>query len=75
GCDSCDGTGFHGRTLIHEYFSWDEEIERLIVASAKHSEIKAYLKKMGMVTLFQDGLIKIEEGLTTLAELEMVMTV
>ena len=75
GCDSCDGTGYHGRILIHEYFSWDEEIERLIAAGAKHSEIKAYLKKRGMVTLFEDGLIKIKEGLTTLSELEMVMTV
>ena len=75
GCDKCDGTGYHGRTLIHEYFSWDEEIERLIVAGAKYSEIKAYLKKTGMVTLFADGLIKIKEGLTTLSELEMVMTV
>ncbi|RKX85907.1 MAG: type II/IV secretion system protein, partial [Spirochaetes bacterium] len=60
GCDSCDGTGYHGRTLIHEYFSWDEEIERLIVAGAKHSEIKAYLLKKGMVTLFADGLIKVK---------------
>lgn len=75
GCDKCDGTGYHGRILIHEYFSWDEEIERLIVAGAKHSEIKAYLKKTGMVTLFADGLIKIKEGLTTLSELELVMTV
>lgn len=75
GCDKCDGTGYHGRTLIHEYFPWDEEIERLIVAGSKHSEIKDYLKKKGMVTLFADGLIKIREGLTTLAELETVMTV
>jgi type II secretory ATPase GspE/PulE/Tfp pilus assembly ATPase PilB-like protein len=75
GCDKCDGTGYHGRTLIHEYFSWDEEIERLIVAGAKHSEIKAYLNKTGMVTLFTDGLIKIKEGLTTLTELETVMPV
>jgi len=75
GCDSCDGTGYHGRTLIHEYFSWDEEIERLIVSAAKHSEIEAYLNKKGMVCLFEDGLIKIKEGLTTLSELETVMTV
>ncbi|RKX81852.1 MAG: type II secretion system protein GspE, partial [Spirochaetes bacterium] len=75
GCDSCDGTGYHGRTLVHEYFSLDEEIERLIVAGAKHSEIKAYLLKKGMVTLFADGLIKVKEGLTTLSELKLVMTV
>jgi general secretion pathway protein E len=75
GCNNCDGTGYHGRTLIHEYFSWDEEIERLVVAGAKHSEIQVYLKKKGMVTLSTDGLIKIKEGLTTLSELEMVMTV
>ncbi len=75
GCDSCDGTGYHGRTLIHEYFSLDEEVERLIVSGAKHSEIKAYLNKKGMVTLFKDGLLKIKEGLTTLSELEKVMIV
>lgn len=73
GCDKCDGTGYYGRTLIHEYFSWDEEIERLIVAGAKHSELKSYLIKTGMLTLFADGLVKIKDGLTTLAELKLVI--
>lgn len=75
GCDNCNGTGFYGRTLIHEYFTCDEEIESLIATGEKHSEIQEYLKKQGMVTLTTDGLIKIKKGLTTLSELEMVMTV
>ncbi len=75
GCDKCNGTGFHGRTLVHEYFSLDEDIERMIVTGAKHSEIKDYLKKTGMVTLYEDGLIKAGQGLTTLSELELVAPV
>lgn len=73
GCDKCDGTGYFKRTLIHEYFSVDEEIERLIASGIKHSELGEYLKRSGMVTLFCDGLEKVEQGLTTLAELETTM--
>ena len=75
GCDKCNGTGYNGRILIHEYFSLDEDIERMIVTGAKHSEIKEHLKKTGMVTLYEDGLIKAGEGLTTLSELELIMPV
>ena len=75
GCDRCDGTGYLGRTLIYEHFSLDEEIESLIVSGAEHSEIEIYLEKSGMISLFEDGLKKIEQGLTTLAELETVMPV
>ena len=72
GCEKCNGTGYHGRTLIHEYFSRDEEIERLIAAGVKHSEIQRYLKARGMIFLLEDGLLKVGRGLTTLSELEKV---
>lgn len=75
GCDKCDGAGYHGRTLLYEYFSQDEEVESMIAAGSRHSEIEVYLKKTGMISLFEDGLKKIEEGLTTLSELETVMPV
>ncbi len=74
GCDKCNGTGYYGRILLHEYFSWDEEIERMIATDAKHSDIQKYLNRIGMVSLFHDGLLKVEQGITTLAELEKVMS-
>ncbi len=73
GCDLCDGTGYYGRILINEYFSKDNEIERLIASGSGRSEIKKYLKSKHMVDLFGDGLQKVVLGSTTLTELEKVL--
>jgi len=72
GCEQCGGSGYRGRTLIHEYFFIDEEIEKLIASRARHLEIKKYLEKKGMLFLHDDGLEKVIEGITTLEEIEAV---
>ncbi len=72
GCSRCGWTGYRGRTLIHEHFFMDENIEQLIAAGKRHHEIHTYLQGKGTVFLLEDGLEKVMEGITTLTEIETV---
>jgi general secretion pathway protein E len=70
GCSECNNTGYKGRVGIFETFSTDAEMEKLILSSPSISEIRDAAKKKGMVSMYQDGLIKVLEGLTTIEEIE-----
>jgi type IV pilus assembly protein PilB len=73
GCQDCNFTGYRGRVGIFELFLFDREIEKLILTNPSVSELREIAKKKGMVTVYQDGLIKIVEGVTTFQEVERVM--
>ena len=69
GCRQCNGTGYRGRMGIIEVFQIDERVRELIVSRAQSWEIKEYaIKELSMIPLRQDGLRKVEMGLTTLEE-------
>ena len=69
GCRLCNGTGYRGRMGIVEVFQVDERVRELIVSRAQSWEIKDYaMQALGMIALRQDGLRKVEMGLTTLEE-------
>jgi type II secretory ATPase GspE/PulE/Tfp pilus assembly ATPase PilB-like protein len=71
GCETCNGTGYHGRIGVFEFFSTDSEVEEMIIKGVKDSEIMEYLvSKKGMKSLLADGLEKVSKGLTTIAEVE-----
>ena len=70
GCEKCNNIGYKGRLTISEVLSIDKDIERLISLSALSSEIKEKAMENGMITMRQDGMLKILEGLTTLAEVD-----
>jgi general secretion pathway protein E len=70
GCDHCSGTGYKGRTGIHELLVVDEEVQRLIHTNASETEIEKYaIKKLGMRTLRMDGLRWLRDGKTTIEEI------
>ena len=71
-CPACRQTGYQGRTAISEFLVLSEPIRQLIVARAPATEIKALARKQGMRTLREDGLLKVEQGLTTDAEVYRV---
>ena len=73
GCKFCNQTGYQDRIGIFETFLVDEELEKLILSSPSISEIKEGAIKKGMTTMYQDGLIKVIEGITTLEEVERVV--
>jgi general secretion pathway protein E len=70
GCDHCSGTGYKGRTGIHELLVIDEEVQRLIHTNASETEIEKHaIKKLGMRTLRMDGLRWLRDGKTTIEEI------
>jgi type IV pilus assembly protein PilB len=68
GCRNCSHTGFRGRMAVTEVMEIGEEIEQLALARAPASEIRKVAVDAGMVTLRDDGLQKVVNGDTTLAE-------
>ena len=68
GCEECNHTGYKGRVVIAEVMAINDEIRLLITRSAGYNEIKDAARKNGMDTLFESGMKKVEEGITSLDE-------
>ena len=68
GCAKCNNTGYKGRVGIHELLTTSEELIEAINKEAETAELKRIAMKSGMKTLHQDSIIKVKEGLSTLAE-------
>jgi len=73
GCSSCNNTGYKGRVGIYEVMLMSERIRQLAVERASSEEIKRVAKAEGMKTLFEDGVGKVELGLTSLEEIMRVI--
>ncbi len=72
GCKDCNFTGFKGRIGIFEAFLVDNEMEKFILTSPSISALREKAIKKGMLTMRQDGIIKVLEGITTIGEVERV---
>lgn len=68
GCSECGNLGYSGRIGIFEVLVVTDKIMRLILGRASTSEIEKAAREEGMITLKQDGLMKVVEGITTLEE-------
>jgi type IV pilus assembly protein PilB len=72
GCIECGGTGFHGRTAIHELLDLSDRIRELILEKRPSSEIRKAAHDEGMRFLRESALAKIKAGITTLKEINKV---
>jgi type II secretory ATPase GspE/PulE/Tfp pilus assembly ATPase PilB-like protein len=72
GCDTCNRTGFKGRVALHELLCGSDELRNLIQSRAKTTEMQRLAVREGMVTLVQDGILKILAGLTTYEQVRAV---
>ncbi len=68
GCQACLNTGYRGRTGIFELMSMDDAIRNLILKTSDSNTIKRRAVKQGMITLRQDGAMKMLDGITTVEE-------
>jgi type IV pilus assembly protein PilB len=68
GCPECYDSGYKGRLGIHEILDSDEELQRLIMANASRDTLNEYMRRRGVKTLFDDGLLRVRGGQTTLEE-------
>jgi type IV pilus assembly protein PilB len=72
GCMECNGTGFRGRTAIHELLDLSEKIREMILERRPASEIKRAAKEEGMTFLRESAIEKIRQCVTTLREVNKV---
>src|SRR5580692_1678754 len=68
GCSRCGGSGYRGRVGVYEVMSVSERIRGLILERASVDEMVAVAVNDGMLRLRDDGLVKVREGLTSIAE-------
>jgi len=73
GCEQCD-QGYRGRIGIFEVLIMNPEIEDLAVKRRPASEIQEAAEKTGMLTMRQDGILKVLQGITTYDEVLRVIT-
>jgi len=72
GCIECAGTGFRGRTAIHELLDLSDRIREMILLKKPTSEIRRAAREEGMRFLRESALDKVRYGLTTLKEINKV---
>jgi type IV pilus assembly protein PilB len=68
GCDHCNTTGFRGRVALYEVMPVREDLKDLVLRGGSALDIRREAARLGMKTLRQAGLSKLEEGVTTLEE-------
>lgn len=74
GCDMCSHTGYSGQVAVCEAFVIDDNIRKMILDGAFETEIIDYLReKTDFVSLWEDGLLKVLSGETTLDEIRRVV--
>jgi type IV pilus assembly protein PilB len=72
GCIECSGTGFKGRTAIHELLDLSDSVREMILAKKPTSEIRRAARDEGMRFLRESALDKVRAGTTTLKEINKV---
>jgi len=73
GCDECNATGYNGRIGIFEAIKTDEAIEKIIPENPSEREIKKVARTQGILSMRQDGIVKILNGITSIEEVQSVV--
>jgi DNA-directed RNA polymerase subunit RPC12/RpoP len=74
GCDQCHQTGYKGRVGIYEIMPVTDELRRLIAQKGAEAPLRAAACAGGMLSLGEDGILKVKAGTTTPEELLRVVT-
>jgi type IV pilus assembly protein PilB len=72
GCSRCNQSGYKGRVGIFSVMALSERIKEMAIAQASEAEIAATARDEGMLTLREDGLVKVRAGQTSLEEVVRV---
>lgn len=74
GCKSCRQTGYKGRIGLYELLPVNDEIKPLLTANTELKTLQTQAKKLGLITLYQQGLQKVAAGQISLESLQEVIT-
>ncbi len=72
GCDRCGGSGYKGRVGIYEVVKITPEISKIIMEDGNSLEIAKVCREQGFNDIFRSALIKVKQGVTSLAEVDRV---
>lgn len=75
GCEKCNNTGFKGRIGIYEGIKMSPEVDNVIENNPSDIEIEKASASQGILTLKQDGILKVLNGITSMEELERVISI
>jgi len=75
GCDHCRGSGYRGRIGIYEMLLVDDNFRDMINKDPSVNNMRRVFQASGANTLFEDGIIKVRQGLTTIEEVLRVTEV
>ena len=73
GCAACQGTGYQGRTGVFEVLEITPELRELILARSGEAALTEAALATGMTTLKLGGVQKVQDGITTIAEVNRVL--
>ncbi|HEY4477683.1 MAG TPA: GspE/PulE family protein [Candidatus Paceibacterota bacterium] len=73
GCEKCNNTGYKGRMGIFEAIQTDEALEKIMPENPSEREIKNVAKQQGILSMRQDGVVKILNGITSIEEVAGVV--
>lgn len=68
-CKKCSGKAFKGRMGVYEMFEMTEELEKILLGPVSEAAMREEAKRQGMITMFQDGILKVLKGVVSLEEL------
>jgi general secretion pathway protein E len=68
GCPTCSRSGYRGRTGVYELLVIDDDVRQLVLRNVDSGTIKKKAMEKGMLTLLDDGALKVAQGQTTIAE-------
>lgn len=68
GCSSCFNSGYRGRVAIYEILELKQELQNLVLKTYDSHRIKNEAVRLGMTTLYQNGIEKVLSGVTTIEE-------
>ncbi|MFQ5540729.1 MAG: GspE/PulE family protein [Candidatus Paceibacteria bacterium] len=73
GCDECNGTGYKGRIGIFEGILVDKEIDAFVRSNPSENDIKEVQQKRALLTMAEDGVVKMLNGITSMEEITRVV--
>ena len=68
-CKVCNGKAYKGRIGIFEMLEMTDQLEKIILGNLSESAMRAESQRQGMITMFQDGILKVLKGMVSLEEL------
>jgi type IV pilus assembly protein PilB len=75
GCDQCGGSGYKGRCGFYEVMIMSSALRKAIMSETGTDELRVLAQSEGMLTLREDGLKKVERGITSMEEVIKETTV